>query len=175
MVILWQNTMDSKVLTLMLMAARADCITKLPPLPPLPQLPLPSSFSLLCEGTIKRYICRNLMLTWQEAIYTALALFTRVWHSRTRCPWDTPYKASQNIALGSWKWRYFLKYLVWPSHIAPRPKTNCFLREACWACFSKGVGIGNGSQPFTEFLQSMYSPLRLGLYKNMCIFWKKFF
>lgn len=115
--------MDSKVLTLMLMAARADCFTKLSPLSPPPQLPLPSSFSLLCEGTIERFICRNLMLAWQEAIYTALALFTKVWHSRTRCPRDTPYKASQNIALGSWKWRYFLKYLVWPSDTARRPKT----------------------------------------------------
>lgn len=40
------------------------------------------------------------MLAWQEAIYTALALLTKVWHSRTRCPRDTPCKHPRILPLG---------------------------------------------------------------------------
>lgn len=63
-------------------------------LSPLPQLHFPSYLWLLCEGDIEGYICRNLTLTWQEAIHTALTVFTKVGHSRTPLLWDKLYKAS---------------------------------------------------------------------------------
>lgn len=40
------------------------------------------------------------MLTWREAIFTALAAFIKVGRSRTLFPWNTFCEASQNIAQG---------------------------------------------------------------------------
>lgn len=57
----------------MLMAARAACIkSNFPPL-----LHFPTYLCLFCEGDIERCICRNLMLTWQEPIHTALEVLTK--------------------------------------------------------------------------------------------------